>query len=110
MYIYKGIEFNSPDKLVKYICNEEGITPSFKYIYHKYGKGYLKRFEVKKPKRKVIEYPCSDFDKYKNKNVKFHYKCKVCNKDVYTTWYIIDHFKDNLCKRCRKSNQKLNQH
>lgn len=102
MYRYKGIIFNDPKSLVDHICNEEGVKSSFKYIYHKYGRSYLKRFKIEPPKRRVIEYPCDDFKKYKHRNVKFHYKCKNCGVDVYTTWFLIDHFKDNLCKYCRK--------
>lgn len=102
MYRYKGIIFNDPKSLVDHICNEEGVKSSFKYIYHKYGRSYLKRFKIEPPKRRVIEYPCDNFQKYKHRNVKFHYKCKNCGIDVYTTWFLIDHFKDNLCKYCRK--------
>ena len=106
MYHYKGLIFNHPQELVNHICKEDSVKPSFKYIYNKYGKNYLKKFKIEKPKRKVIEYPCSDFQKYKHKNVKFHYKCKECGIDVYTTWFLIDHHKDELCKHCRKLSSK----
>lgn len=96
-------EFN-----VKVIHKKE-LDSIFKYIYKRYGRSYLDKFRVKNVsdfKRKVIEYDSlsrEEFLKFKNKNVRFYYKCKDCNEDVFTTWRIIDHFDyDHLCKRCRK--------
>ena len=106
MYIYKGIRFSSAKELAQHIQKEDlGFSneSAFDIVYKRYGRSVLKKYlEDKKPSRKVIEYPTKDFLGYKNKNVKFHYNCKSCGRDVYTTWYLINHFNDNLCKTCRK--------
>lgn len=93
------------------IYSEKEITSMFKFIYHKHGRNYLKKFKQKTYKdfkRKVIEYDDlrskEEFQKYKHKNVKFHYNCCSCQRDTFTTWRIIDHFEhDHLCKHCRKA-------
>lgn len=97
------------ESYIKYdvkVLFSKDIEPILKYIYHKYGKNYLNKFKDKKKthlKRRVIEYE-GDLDsvrKYKNRNVRYHYLCKNCNRDVFTTWYLLEHFNDNLCKYCR---------
>ena len=58
-----------------------------------------------KSKRKIIEVINYDFDslfRYRNDNVKFHFICKECGKDVVTSYTTISHTKDWLCKSCRK--------
>lgn len=58
-----------------------------------------------KVKRRVIEVLGYDFDalyRFRNDNVKFHFKCKKCHKDVITSYTTISHTKDWLCKACRK--------
>lgn len=85
--------------------NRENIKNILKYIYHKYGKNYLNSFKDKKAsdfKRDIIEADVPDLEKYKNKNVRFHYKCNECGKDVFATYHILTHFNDRLCKQCRK--------
>jgi len=98
------------ESYVKYdvkVLFEKDIVPILKYIYNRYGKEYLNKFRDKKKtdfKRKIIEVDnltLDELSKYKNKNVRFHYICKQCKKDVYTTWHLLEHFNDNLCKYCR---------
>lgn len=108
MYIYKGTKFAKAQELADFIQQEDlgyvDSVNSFKHVYSKYGRNYLKGFLEKKPiKRPIIEYPTENFERLKNRNVKFHYICKNCGREVYTTWYLINHFNDNLCKYCRKS-------
>lgn len=83
------------------------IKPILNYIYKKYGKNYLIQFKQKGYgdfKRKIIELDehKEDIEKYKNKNIKIHYKCSKCNSDVFTSYRIALQFNDHLCKRCRK--------
>ena len=83
------------------------IKPILNYIYKKYGKNYLTQFKQKGYgdfKRKIIELDehKEDIEKYKNKNIKIHYKCSKCNSDVFTSYRIALQFNDHLCKRCRK--------
>lgn len=88
----------------KYV-DKKTLNAMFKYLYHRFGQSCFKRFKLKERKdikRKIIEYPCEDFQKYKHRNVKFHYVCPECGHDVFTTWFLIDHFEDGLCKHCRK--------
>jgi len=91
---------------VKVLFSKE-MEPILKYIYKRYGRNYLKKFRDKKEtdfKRKVIEaYEVPDLSFYKNKNVKLHYICKNCGKDVYTSYSTFIRHNDNLCKFCRKS-------
>lgn len=108
IYIYKGTHFSNAQDLANWIQLEDlgycDSKTSFHHVYSRYGRNYLKKFkEEKKTKRKVIEYPTPNFENLKKRNVKFHYKCLKCGRDVYTTWFIINHFKDNLCKHCRKT-------
>lgn len=85
---------------------KKDIEPILKYIYQKYGKEYLKKFKDKRPsdfKRKIIEVDrVKDINLFKNKNVKLHYKCFCCGRDVYTSYSTFNRFKDGLCKTCRK--------
>lgn len=96
------------DAYIKYnvkVIMRKDIEDILKYIYHKYGKNYLNSFKDKKAsdfKRDIIEADIPDLEKYKNKNVRFHYKCNECGKDVFTTYHILTHFNDGLCKQCRK--------
>lgn len=83
------------------------IKPILNYIYKKYGKNYLTQFKQKGYgdfKRKIIELDehKEDIEKYKNKNIKIHYKCSKCDSDVFTSYRIALQFNDHLCKRCRK--------
>lgn len=62
-----------------------------------------------KSKRKIIEIINYDFEslfRYRNDNVKFHFICKECGKDVVTSYTTISHTKDWLCKACRKKRLK----
>lgn len=127
-YRYKGEVFDSSWELAYWIyCidhninitrkeysnkkfNKSNIESILKYIYNRYGKNYLNTFKDKKAsdfKRDIIESDIPDLEKYKNKNVRFHYKCRNCGKDVFTTYHILTHFNDGLCKQCRKSMNKI---
>lgn len=83
-----------------------------KFIYHRYGRSGLKKYKDKTSqdfKRKIIEVENNpNLSKYKNKNIKLHYKCIKCGKDVFTAYSTYFRFKDNLCKNCRKLETKPN--
>ena len=53
-------------------------------------------------KRKVVEATESNLASYKNKNVKFHFKCKSCGKDVLTSYRVVKDHGNKFCKSCRK--------
>jgi hypothetical protein len=84
----------------------EDIKPFLYYVRGKYGVNYLKSFRrktYKDYKRKII--PVNTVEEafpYRNDNVRFSFICKKCGEKVATTYFILDHFKDFLCKRCRK--------
>ena len=60
-----------------------------------------------KIKRKIIPVePGQDVSKYKHKNVKLSYVCKECGALEISTWFLVDHFADGLCRKCRKLEQK----
>lgn len=88
------------------ILYSNDISPMLKYIYSKYGKNYLKQFKADSKssiKRKVVKIKRGDdIYQYRNSNIKFQYNCEKCNKVVYTSYVVVDHFKDFLCKFCRK--------
>lgn len=132
MYTYNGVSFRSSLELAYYIyCRDNGFdicetdlyiritngTVSekdadriYRFVYHKHGRNFLKKFKDKTAKdfkRKVVEYDgtLESISKYRNRTVKVHYRCSSCSKDVFTTWRIVNHFDDGLCKRCRKKLQ-----
>lgn len=89
-----------------YYVSQKTIKKIMRRLYNQHGSSCFRRYKMKTYKdikRKVIEWPCKDFQKYKHRNVKFHYKCKECGRDVFTTWFLIDHWDDCLCKHCRKT-------
>ena len=90
------------------ILSEDEMRPIIKWVQDKFGKKYIGQFKQKTKediKRQVIEFTTiEDAYKYRNSNVKFHYTCSQCGQDVYTTWYLVNHFNDRLCKHCRKNN------
>lgn len=116
---YITIDTGSPDsKDLRYqaykdyhvkVLSERDVNPMFSYIYKTYGRGYLKKFKAKTSqdfKRKIIETKgktLEELKSYKHKNVRFHYVCSRCGKDVFTTYYLLEHFHDGLCKTCRKN-------
>jgi hypothetical protein len=112
----KGLEWNKlwpyEEKVLKKhnvaILWHDDIKPFLYYIRGKYGAKYLKSFKQKTCrdyKRKIIPVDTvEDAFPYRNDNVKFSYTCKKCGRKVITTYFILDHFKDYLCKKCRKAN------
>ena len=90
------------------ILSESEMKPIIKWVQDKFGKKYVKQFKQKTEKdikRQIIEFTSvEEAFKYRNSNIKFHYKCINCGQDVYTTWYLATHFNDRLCKHCRKNN------
>lgn len=99
-------------KLKEEICKKENIkvvysselTPMFDYIYKKYGKNYLKQFQIKKDsKRKIIEIKQGDdIFQYRNSNIKFKFQCEECKKEVITSYSTVSRIKELKCKNCRK--------
>lgn len=123
-YTYKNKSFNDivnlayyiwcEDNKVEYIektLNKKEREKVFSSIYNRYGRSGLSKYKDKTEKdfkRKIIDlenisHPEALLALYKNKNVKFHYKCKKCGKDVYTSYSTYIRFKNSLCKGCRKS-------
>lgn len=121
-YTYKNKSFNDIVNLAYYIwCEDNRVEyvkktlnkrereKVFSFIYNRYGRSGLSKYKDKTEKdfkRKIIDlenvsHPETLLELYKNKNVKFHYKCKKCNKDVYTAYSTYIRFKDSLCKGCR---------
>lgn len=90
------------------ILSEDEMKPIIKWVQDKFGRKYIGQFKQKTKediKRQIIEFTTiEDTYKYRNSNVKFHYTCSQCGQDVYTTWYLVNHFSDRLCKHCRKNN------
>lgn len=81
------------------------MEPILDYVYKRYGKEYLRKFKDRKPsdfKRKIIEASNTDIDRYRNRNVKFHFRCIRCGRDVYTSYSTIRRFGSDMCKSCRK--------
>ena len=122
-YTFKGKKFENRNHLAYYIwCNDNSVSydekslkslsakeiqRALKFVYHRYGRSGLKKYKDKTGKdfkRKIIEVENNpNLDKYKHKNVKLHFKCVTCGKDVFTAYSTYIRFKDNLCKNCRKS-------
>ena len=119
-YIYKDNHFKSYDQLayfiyckdhnleyIEKILNKKELKSVLKFIYSRYGRSGLSKYRDKTEKdfkRKVIEVKnIAHIETLKNKNIKLHYKCKECNKDVYTSYSTYIRFQDFLCKNCRKS-------
>lgn len=114
----KGDHFKSGDlyekhwKLKEEICKRENIkvlysselSPMFDYVYKKYGKNYLKQFQIKKDsKRKIIEIKQGDdIFQYRNSNIKLKFKCENCKKEVITSYSTVSRLKEFKCKNCRK--------
>ena len=108
--VYKDRSWIEKEKICKKnnikIISESEMKPIIKWVQNKYGKKYVQQFKQKTEKdikRQIIEFSSlEETFKYRNSNVRFHYKCRECGQDVYTTYYLLSHFNDNLCKHCRK--------
>lgn len=125
-YTYKNNSFSNIYQLAYFIwCEDNNLTYKeerlskkeikkiLSFIYKRYGRSGLNKYRDKTEKdfkRKIIDINMSesrDLISYKNKNIKLHYRCKKCGKDVYTAYSTYSRFNDSLCKRCRKNQQSL---
>lgn len=88
------------------VLSLEDMKPIIKFVQDKYGKTFVSQFKQKSAnsfKRKIVEFTSlQNIYQYRNDNIRFHYKCRRCQRDVYTTYFLIDHFNDRMCKHCRK--------
>lgn len=126
-YTYKNNSFSNIYQLAYFIWCEDNsvvykeerlskkeIKKILSFIYKRYGRSGLSKYRDKTEKdfkRKIIDINMSESHNlisYKNKNIKLHYKCKKCSKDVYTAYSTYSRFNDSLCKRCRKKSTATN--
>lgn len=122
-YTFKSKTFENRNQLAYYIycednkisyedksLSEKEMKKVLKFVYGRYGSSGLKKYKNKTAKdfkRKIIEVDeTKDLSKYKNKNIKLHYKCNECDRDVFTAYSTYIRFKDHLCKSCRKNTVK----
>ena len=110
MYIYKSQQFNHIEHLAYFIYRETtndypySKEEMFRYLYKKFGSNCLKKYHNDiTHKRKIVEATKDNLDRYKNKNIKFHFKCESCGKEVLTSWRVVKDHGNQLCKSCRKN-------
>lgn len=94
------------DKVIAFMQNDvkvlfqKDIEPMLKYIYQRYGKEYLKKYK-RKTFKSFKRAPTEEGEKTIKRH-RIHYVCRNCGIDVFATKRVYEHFKDGLCKNCRK--------
>lgn len=110
LYIYDDIKFYNVRDFAFYVYCKENNIDVFNWIYKNKGKNFFKSHKRKKDynfKRKILEVKSVNdiltkvYEK-RNDNIKVKLVCEKCCCVDYQSPKTLYHFKNMLCKRCRR--------